>query len=92
MPIDRKYGRVVLENPRNIGKDEPIFIFRAFDDLLPELLEYYRELCEDSGSPENHLAGITSAIHDIKKWQAEHGSQVPKSVGYDPSKDRAHQW
>ena len=51
MPIDRKYGRVTLENQRRIADDEPVFVFRAQDQLLPGLLLSYRDQCTSPGHP-----------------------------------------
>jgi len=84
MPIDKKYGRVILENQRNVGDNEPVIVFRAKDRLLPKLLKVYRYFCELAGSPDNHLAAIDDTAADIKAWQAQNGAQVPKSEGYDP--------
>lgn len=84
MPFDNKYGRVTLENQRNIADDEPVIVFRAQDRLLPKLLKVYRYFCELAGSPENHLAAIDDTAATIKAWQAEHQTKVPTSTGYDP--------
>lgn len=84
MPIDRKYGRVILENQRNVGDDEPVIVFRAQDRLLPKLLKVYRYMCELAGSPENHLAAIDDTAGVIKAWQAEHTTKTPTSTGYSP--------
>ena len=84
MPYDKKYGRVTLENQRNVGDDEPVIVFRAKDKLLPGLLTVYRRFCELAGSPDNHLAAIDDTAADIKAWQFQNGSQVPQSAGYDP--------
>lgn len=84
MPIDKKYGRVILENQRNIGDDELVFVFRAKDAMLLKVLKVYRYFCELAGSPENHLAAIDDNAEAIKAWQFQNGSQVPQSAGYDP--------
>jgi hypothetical protein len=84
MPIDNKYGRVTLENQRNIGDDEPVVVFRAQDRLLPKVLKVYRILCEVAGSPENHLRAIDAAAANVKAWQAENKTQTPQSKGFDP--------
>lgn len=84
MPIDKKYGRVTLENQRNVGEDEPVIVFRAKDRLLPSLLRAYYSLCVGAHSPENHLAAIIDTRETIEKWQAENGAQIPRSEGYDP--------
>lgn len=86
MPIDKKYGRVTLENQRNIGDDEPVIVFRAQDRLLPKLLKVYRYFCELAGSPDNHLAAIDDTAEIIKQWQSNNTTKVPTSTGYDPRK------
>lgn len=84
MPYDLKYGRVTLENQRNVGDDEPVIVFRAKDRLLPKLLKVYRYFCELAGSPDNHLAAIDDTAQNIKAWQFQNGTQVPQSTGYNP--------
>lgn len=81
MAIDLKYGRVELEKG-TIGEDEPVFVFRAQDRLLPYLLTMYEALCESAGSPAAHLTGIDAAREAIMEWQEDHHVQVPRS---DPS-------
>lgn len=78
MGIDRKYGRVTTERG-TIGEDEPVVLFRAQDKLLPRMLGYYRELCQLNGSPPHHLNGIANARAEIREWQEDHHTQVPRS-------------
>lgn len=87
MAIDRKYGRVTFERPNSIGEDEPVVVFRAQDKLLPVLLEYYLDECQDAGSPPHHLTGIHEARHQIIAWQRNHFTQVPKSAPVGESSD-----
>lgn len=79
MGIDRKYGRVTVENERRlpIGDDEPVFLFRAKDALLPQVLELYAGLCVSAGCPQEHVQGILEAKQDIKDWQRTNGKLVP---------------
>jgi hypothetical protein len=84
VPYDKKYGQVQLENQRNVGDDEPVIVFRAKDKLLLKVLTVYRMLCEEAGSPDNHLAAIDDTAADIKAWQFQNGTKVPQSKGYDP--------
>ncbi|MCU1656137.1 MAG: hypothetical protein JWO57_793 [Pseudonocardiales bacterium] len=79
MPKDLKYGRVTLEHS-TIGEDEPVVVFRAQDDLLPAVLEHYRLLCEQNGSPRRHLGGIDAAREQVEAWQRDHYTQVPQSA------------
>ena len=47
MAISTKYGKI--EIPK-IGKDEPVFILRAQDELAEETINKYRELAKSRGS------------------------------------------
>jgi hypothetical protein len=79
MAIDRKYGRVTTERG-DIGEDEPVFVFRAQDQVTPWLLVEYEDLCRRAGSPQRHLDGIAAAREQIVAWQADHHTQVPQSA------------
>lgn len=81
MGIDGKYGRVTLEKG-TIGDDEPVVVFRAQDKLLPKLMDIYRFLCEIAGSPPVHLELINKSADNIRAWQEDHHTQVPRSDGY----------
>lgn len=87
MPIDNKYGRVILENQRNVGDDEPVIVFRAKDKITLKLLKVYRYMCELAGSPPNHLAAIDDTARIVKEWQAEHGTKTPTSEGFNSNQE-----
>lgn len=78
MPVDGKYGRVTLEKG-TVGEDEPVVVFRAQDRLLVPLLEEYRGLCWEAGSPDKHVSGIESTIKTVKEWQEKNHTQTPRS-------------
>jgi hypothetical protein len=78
MPIDLKYGRVILEKG-DVGEDEPVIVFRAQDALLPKLLGYYHLFCLKAGSPRHHLHAILNARETIMNWQKDHHTQIPRS-------------
>lgn len=80
MPLEGKYGRVTTERG-TIGDDEPVFLFRAQDRLLPDVLRGYIELCEAAGSPTHHIDVIRRDIRVIEEWQATHFTQTPQSKG-----------
>lgn len=80
MARDLKYGEVVLEKG-SIGEDEPVFVMRAQDRLVPQVLAFYRDLCVAQGSPEHHVQGIVDAGAEITVWQARNHTQVPRSDG-----------
>lgn len=78
MPEDRKYGRITTERGF-FPADEPVFLFRAKDALLPTVLALYIELCEMAGSPPEHIEGISHARDSVIAWQREHKHQNPQS-------------
>jgi hypothetical protein len=82
MAEDVKYGHVTTERG-DIGEDEPVFLFRAKDKLLPVVLADYLDMCRRAGSPPHHLDGIDEAIDRVEAWQADHFTQVPQSAGRD---------
>lgn len=81
MPIDLKYGRVTLENQRNVGDDEPVFVFRAQDALLPAVLAFYLKACRNNGSPTRHTTAVEHALDRVITWQEIHPTKIPTSNG-----------
>lgn len=81
MGIDAKYGKITVERVRKvpIGNDEPVFLFRAADELLPDVLTHYHALCQQAGSPQEHLDGIEDALDAIESWQEVNQPKVPGS-------------
>lgn len=75
MAVDGKYGKVTLEHG-TIGEDEPVVVFRARDELLPDLLAHYLELCAEAGSPSRHLELIRTSYGTIRDWQVDHLDEV----------------
>lgn len=68
MATDGKYGRVTFERG-DIGEDEPVFILRAQDQLVPLVLECYRDLCREYNCPTEHIDGIMAMKYRIEHWQ-----------------------
>ena len=81
MPIDTKYGRVIVERG-DIGGDEPVVVFRAQDRLLPAVLDAYADLCREAGSPANHIQGIQWTRDFVTAWQADNHTQTPRSQSH----------
>lgn len=79
MAIDSKYGRVTTERG-DIAPDEPVVVFRSKDKLLPQVLEAYRDLCVQMGSPRHHVEGIEQTLDTVLAWQRDHYTQVPQSA------------
>lgn len=79
MGVDLKYGRITVEHERRIpiGDDEPVFLFRAKDELLPALLDQYLKLCDANGCTPEHLAGIAAACTEVVDWQRANGTPRP---------------
>lgn len=77
---DLKYGDITNTKGGAISPNEPVFLFRAKDRLLPAVLSHYRLLCEQNGSPEHHLHGIDAAAEAVEDWQREHYTQTPGTM------------
>lgn len=75
MALDLKYGRVTTERG-DIGHDEPVMVLRAQDGMVPALIEVYRQLCAQAGSPQHHLDNIAATRAAIVEWQQQHADQV----------------
>lgn len=79
MPVDVKYGQVTMEHGDHIPADEPVFVFRAKDGTLPQVLRIYHTLCLAAGSPQRHLDWIMEAVQRVERWQRLHEVKVPDS-------------
>lgn len=79
MGIDLKYGTVTTESG-TIGADEPVFIVRAQDKLARYVIESYRQLCQEAGSPQGHLDGIERAYQQFSSWQESNFTKIPESL------------
>lgn len=75
MSNDLKYGRVTTEHG-GIPDDEPVFIFRARDRNVIPVLDAYRDICAESGSPEFHLEMIKRNRDLIQAWQEANPGRV----------------
>lgn len=74
MAIERKYGRFPV---RGIPDDEPVFLFRAQDELVPQVIDFYRALCSAAGSPPEHLDGLDASRAEIVAWRDGHFTKTP---------------
>jgi hypothetical protein len=77
MGVDNKYGLVTLSDNTDIAENEPVFLFRAKDALVPKVLTYYAYLCERSNATEEHVKSIDYAREAIERWQQTHTTKVP---------------
>lgn len=76
MATEGKYGRVTTERG-NIGTDEPVFLLRGLDAHTPAVIDFYRSLCVQQGSPAEHCDDVADARDRIAAWQAKNGSRIP---------------
>lgn len=77
--IDQKYqttGEIQKLDGTPIPDDEPLMLFRGKDSILPALLEQYLKLCQEAGSPPEHLNGIRQHSEELRAWQAAHPDRV----------------
>ena len=74
---DGKFGVTLNEGHTPLAEDEPVFVFRAQDQLMPSVLAYYAELCQSVGSPESHVSAIGEHRERVIAWQTINGCRVP---------------
>lgn len=77
--IDLKYqtsGDITKLDGTPVPEDEPLILFRAKDNQLVAMLDYYKKLCTDAGSLPKHMELLQKRIDEIKKWQAEHPERM----------------
>ena len=77
--IDGKYqtsGDITKLDGTPIPQDEPLILFRGKDKLLPRLLEQYKQLCQDGGSPQGQIELLQQRIDEIKVWQDNNQDKV----------------
>lgn len=70
--IDGKYqtdGTLTKNDGTPIPDDEPLMLFRGKDQLLPDVVEYYADMCEAAGSPEEHVQTLREKADNIRAWQ-----------------------
>lgn len=70
---ENKYGQVEIPG---IPPDEPIFILRAKDWVSKRLLEVYREMCAQAGSPQEHLDGVQAAWDRFHHWRETNDDKI----------------
>lgn len=79
--IDSKYkiddsGELVKMDGTPVPTDEPLILFRAKDKLTPQLLENYKKLCQDAGSPPQQISSLDQLIQQFKDWQTANPDKV----------------
>ena len=75
---DKKFQNVALnEGHTPLAPDEPVFVFRAKDRFMPQILENYADMCEAYGSPEDHVLAIREHRLATIEWQRHNECGVP---------------
>lgn len=67
--LDNKFGEITTEHG-NLFPGEPVFILRARDNHSLAAIAFYAEVCRDSGSPDDHIAGVSAAAAEMRAWRA----------------------
>lgn len=57
--------------------DEPLFILRAQDRFMPELVEEWARRVEIAGGPPGKVADARRLAAQATTWQVAHGCKVP---------------
>jgi len=78
--IDTKYridGTIIKNDGTPIPDDEPLFLFRAQDKLLPEVLSFYKKLRIKHGASEETIKKMDEQTKRIIEWQKNHYTKLP---------------
>jgi len=59
-----------------IPEDEPLFLFRGRDRLVPQLLKYYLELRQEITEPKQNIQLLKADIDKIEAWQKANADKV----------------
>ncbi|KKL18115.1 hypothetical protein LCGC14_2478730, partial [marine sediment metagenome] len=70
--------RRIQDEEDGIGKDEPVFLFRAQDTLMVPVLQRYLELVKANPDHDKVLvAATTRQIARVMVWQLDHETKEP---------------
>jgi hypothetical protein len=80
--IDGKYSAVVTIVNHYTGEvleeGEPLIVFRAKDKNARAVIQYYRKICEASGSPQEFLKLIDSTLKNFERFAADHPERMKR--------------
>lgn len=57
--------------------DEPVFVFRAQDKFMAEVLVRYADMCHLGGASEAYVQAIWNHKGLVSAWQADHQIKIP---------------
>lgn len=59
-----------------IAKEEPIFLLRAQDKLMPAMLKVYAIMLEQAGN-QKMAAEVLGLVWDVEVWQGNNATKIP---------------
>lgn len=75
MAHEGKYGKITAEL-KELGDDEPVFLFRATDPFTPLAIRRYAQHCQAYGCEAKHVQDCFDHADRIEKWQKENPTKV----------------
>jgi hypothetical protein len=74
--MTQEYGRdfkgyLVTHPEKRFHDGEPVIVFRAQDQLLPDVLEFYQITLEMNNAGVGQLDAISTVMDWVDEWQAE---------------------
>ncbi len=81
MLIVKKYTGVITKADGTVVHDA--IVFRAQDQAVPAMLEFYKVHCKSLGCDDYHLQVIDELKERVLRYQHEHFSKVPDTVPAD---------
>lgn len=60
-----------------IAQDEPVFLLRAQDRLMNEMLAHYLSLLMQAGASTEMRIAVRAHATRVREWQDAHGCKVP---------------
>lgn len=74
---DGKFDVDTHEGFTPLADDEPVFVFRAKDVFMPQILGRYASLCVEGGASPEHIEAIENHKAAAIAWQEKNGCRVP---------------
>ena len=72
----KDYNERIQDNANIIGRDEPVFLFRAQDRFMLPILEEYLSLLGDEGDKPLVVA-VLKHMARVVEWQTDHEAKDP---------------
>lgn len=69
--------RATCRTLQKVGEDEPIFVLRAKDILAPSVINFWCDLAQEAGVPEEKIDEAQRCEDAMRAWVNRHGAKVP---------------